>query len=224
MVQLESRMRPRGINYRRFAPGLDLPSWFYYGLKAVDNDFHLVYHPYEVMWETIINQYEGELEDPRLTIHRQFGEMVFGHVFTHGITGVPTPDHSWHIWRYCDPHGWAHILKIESGHGHYLKLALNRIYLQGRFTDRYGARAWTHKLGDDEDARTVKMQDDKEEIFQAVNDENSWLLDKAADNFSRGFTQPTNPQKEMIFSTPGVMKRTKTSRPLSDEEGGLVTS
>lgn len=220
-MKLPEKMRPRGVRYREFTPGLDLPSWFYYGLKGIDQDFHLVYHPYQVIWENIINEYLGKIEDRRLTIHREFGELVFGLVLKQD-DGTPTPDNSWHIWRYCDPYGWAHIVNVKSDHGHYLKLLLNRLHLQGRFSDKYGHKAYGRKLQADTEAQNEKIKRDKEELFNAVHEENKWLMDKAAENFERGVTAPTNPQKETIFSAPGVMNRTKTSRGLTDEEGGLV--
>ncbi len=214
-------MRPRGVRYKKLNLGLDLPSWFFYRLKGIDHDFQLVFHPYQVLWDNIINEYEGELDDTRFTIHREHGELVFGYVLTNG-EGEPTPDNTWHLWRFCNPHGWAHIVKIENKHERYLELLLNRLYLQAKISDRYGHRAWTRKLEDDKSDEADSMAQDKKELFQAVQEENSWLTKRAMDNMGRGMVNATRPQKDIIFSAGGVSKRSKITRDIRDREGGLV--
>jgi hypothetical protein len=76
----------------------------------------------------------------------------------------------------------------------------------------------------DEEAEEIqeKKQSDAEYLNQAVQEENAWLLRRAMDNFDRGVTKPTNPEKEQIISYPGQSHRSRVSRPITDEEGGLV--
>lgn len=221
MIKLPKKMRPVG-GYRKFIPGLDLPSWFWYGLKGIDEKFFLVYHKYNVMWDNIINDYMGPLDDPRFIIHNKYGEMNFGLVTSSSGDRSPDLDNHWHLWRMCDPHGWAHIVRIEDTHGQYLKLLLNRLHLQGRFSDRYGHLAWTRKLDDDSEEVREKMQRDREDLHRAVQEENKWLMRRVKDNFERGITAPTRPQKETVFSAPGINHRSTLRRDLTDEEGGLI--
>ena len=220
-MNLVYSMRPRGISRKRFTPGLDLPSWFDDGLKGIDNKLCLIYHPYRVMWDDMMNEYVGEIEDPRYTIHQEFGQENWGWVLTDG-QGYPIPDHSWHIWRRCDPHGWAHIIQIEDKHGHYLHLILKRLYLQAKFTDRYGHRAWGRQVDDEHSKEAEVQQKDKESLFNAFQEENKWLLNRAKENFERGRIAPTNPTHESIVSYPGQVNRSRIVRPLDDREGGLV--
>ena len=220
-MKLSYNMRPRGISRRRFARGLDLPSWFEDGLKSIDSKLEIIYHPYRVMWDDIINEYSGSIEDPRYTIHQEFGEENWGWVLTNG-DGSPIPENSWHIWRRCDPQGWAQVIQIEDEHGFYLHLVLKRLNLQARFTDKYGHRAWSRRLDDEHTGEAAIQQKDKEYLFQAFQEENTWLLRKAKENFHRGKVAPTNPTRESVISYPGQINRTKTVRPLEDREGGLV--
>lgn len=221
MVKLPDRMRPRGIRYKRFTPGLDLPSWFFYGLKGIDQDLHIVHHPYRVMWDDIINGDAGPIEDTRYTIHEEYGELNFGYVLTDNV-GAPLPDGSWHIWRLCEPHGWGHIVQIEDNHNYYLKLMLKRLYLQAKISDKYGHRAYSRHLDQEAEDEAAIMRKDKQALFDAVQEENSWLMQRAMDNFGRGKFAPTNPQKETITSYGGQTHRSRLSRPLDDTEGGLV--
>jgi len=211
------------IPHKQFHPGHDLPCWFWDNLKGIDKDFYLIWHPYRVLWDNIINVYEGQdSSDPRYTIHRKFGELNFGFVLTDNFGG-PISDNKWHLWRYCDPHGYAHILPIEDHHDHYLKLVQKRLYLQAKFTDRYGFRAWNHKLDDDLTAEQQIQQKDREYAFKSFQEENDWLMKKAMDEFGRGNVAPTNPTKDSIISYPGQRNRSRIIRPLEDREGGLIT-
>ena len=208
--------------HKQFHPGADLPSWFWDNLKAIDRDFYLIWHPYRVLWDNIINTYEGSLEDPRYTIHREFGELNFGFVLTDN-NKAPLADCKWHLWRWCEPHGWAHIVGIEDHHDRYLKLLQKRLYLQAKFTDRYGFRAWNHKLDDDLTAEQQIQQKDREYAFKSFQEENDWLMKRAMENFGRGHAAPTRPTKDVITSYPGQSNRSRIIRPLTDKEGGIYT-
>jgi hypothetical protein len=219
-MKLPEELRPRGEDYKVFTPGIDLPSWFQDDLKSIDDKLFLVYHPYKVLWDDIINQYEGNLDDPRFTIHKEHGTLNFGFVLTDG-QGYPTPDNTWHVWRLCIPHGWAHVIQVQDNHEEYLKLLVKRLHLQARFTDRYGFKAWGHHMDDEAEEQREKKQLDQEDLFGAFQKENDWLLKRAQENYMSGKIAPTNPQKQSIISYPGQVNRTATSRPLDDEEGGL---
>jgi len=220
-VSLPEQLRPRGVSYKKFAPGLDFPCWFFDSLKTIDKDFHLIYHPYKVLWDDIINEYSGGTEDPRYQVNFDHGELNFGWVLTDG-EGRPREDGSWHLWRLCWPHGWAHIVEIQSKEIEYLFLLVNRLSLQAAFTERYGHKAWSRQVEEETTKATEKHQEDQQDLFNAVQKENKWLMDKAAENFERGKTKPTNPQKEQVMSYAGQTHRSRVSRPMTDEEGGLV--
>jgi len=168
----------------------------------------------------MMNQYEGELEDPRFTIHREHGEEVWGFVTTHG-DGSPIVERAWHVWRLCEPHGWAHVVRIENKSNQYLKLLLHRLHLQARFRDKYGDMAWNRNMREEQATFQQKKLDERDELFRAVQDENSWLTRNAMDNFQRGKVAPSNPKMEKIISYSGQKNHTATSRPLDDEDVGL---
>lgn len=220
-MRLPSTFRPRNSSYREFKAGIDLPSWFVDDLKSIDSKLYIVWHPYKVIWDSVMNQYEGLLVDPRFTIHREYGEENWGFVTTNG-RGAPLPDRSWHIWRLCEPHGWAHVLQIESKESGYLSLLARRLHLQGRFRDRYGDIAWNKKVRADQEQAQVDALAAKQELFDAVQDENKWLMRRAMENFERGIVKPTNPQKEIISSYAGQKNRSRIIRPLDDEDVKLV--
>jgi hypothetical protein len=73
----------------------------------------------------------------------------------------------------------------------------------------------------EEEERQQKAQDLKQEGFEAVQEENSWLTRNARDNMQRGITAPTNPMIEKVVSYAGQKNHTATSRPLEDEDVGL---
>lgn len=221
-MQLPKRLRPRGVYHRQFQPGLDLPCWFSDGLKSLDPDLYIVWHPFRVMWDDIMNEYTGSIEDGRFNIHAEHGQENWGFVLTDG-TGAPIPKETWHIWRLCDPRGYAHIVEIESETGDYLRLLLDRLYLQATYRLAHGDIAWNRKVLADQEEAKEKGQQAQSNIFEAVQEENSWLTKKAMENMDRGIVAPTNPQHESIISFPNQKKRTKTIRPLEDEDVGLVT-
>ena len=219
-MKLPSTLRPSNSEYRECLPGKDLPSWFMDDLKAIDNKLHIVYHPFAMIWDDMMNQYEGQLEDPRFTIHREHGEEVWGFVTTDG-DGAPIPEGAWHVWRLCEPHGWAHVVRVDSKNGEYLHLMINRLHIQARFRDRYGDIAWNRNTRDEDEEAQRKAQAAKQEMFEAVQEENSWLTRNARDNMARGVTAPTNPMVEKVVSYGGQKNHTATSRPLDDTDVGL---
>ena len=221
-MRLPKTLRPDNSNNRECQRGIDLPSWFFDELKAIDSNFYIVWHPYATIWDNIINQYEGALEDPRFTIHREYGEEVWGWVTTKG-DGSPIIEQAWHVWRLCEPYGWAHVIRIDSKASHYLSLLTSRLHTQGAFRDKYGDIAWNRQIRDEQEEAQFKAQEDKQAEFDAVQDENAWLTKNAMDQMERGVTAPTNPMIHKIISYPNQKNRGTHERPLRDEDVGLKT-
>lgn len=222
-INLPKEYRPEGY-YRKLDIGLDVPSFFWYDLKAIDPDFYLVFHPYKVLYDSIINNYRGELEDPRYTINNDYGQLNFGFVLTDG-QGNPLEDGKWHIWRLCKgAGGWSHVLPLESTEGEYLKLVINRLHLQASWYNRYGFISYNRLMERLDDEKREKALKDREELFNATQEENKWLVRKAMENLDRGITKPTNPIKETISSYKDQGNRSRIVRPLEDEdrESGLI--
>ncbi len=219
-MKLPSTCRPSNSKYRECIAGKDLPSWFMDNLKAIDEKLYIVYHPFALIWDDLINQYTGELEDPRFTIHREHGEEVWGFVTTDG-DGAPIPECAWHVWRLCEPHGWAHVVRIEDRSEQYLQLMIDRLHIQSEFRDRYGDIAWNRNTRSEDEEAQRKAQDEHQEGFEAAQEENAWLTRNAMDNFQRGKTDPTNPVHETITSYAGQTNKSRTSRPLEDADVGL---
>ena len=219
-MKLPSTLRPNNSNYRECIAGQDLPSWFMDNLKAIDEKLYIVYHPFAMIWDDLMNQYVGELEDPRFTIHREHGEECWGFVTTDG-DGAPIPEGAWHVWRLCEPYGWAHVVRVESKDGDYLHLMVDRLHTQAQFRERYGDIAWNRNMDAEQSLAQKASQDAQQEGFEAVQEENSWLTRNARDNMARGITTPTNPTVEKIVSYAGQKNKTATSRPLEDSDVGL---
>ncbi len=219
-MKLPRTLRPSDSKYKECLPGKDLPSWFMDDLKSIDERLYIVFHPFATIWDDIMNQYEGELEDPRFTIHREHGEEVWGFVTMYG-DGAPIPEGAWHVWRLCEPHGWAHVVRVDSKEGEYLKLLVNRLHVQARFRDRYGDIAWNRNMRDEQDVTQQTAQAAKHEMFEAVQEENSWLTKNAMENMKSGRVAPTNPTISKVISYSGQKNHTATERPLMDEDVGL---
>lgn len=222
MGHLPQRFRPRTSRYRKLETGLDFPAFFIDGLKSIDPTFHLVWHPYRVIWDNIINEYSGGLEEPRYTINEDYNELTFGFVLTDGKSN-PIPENKWHVWKLNDPFGWSHIAPVESTHGAYLNLLLKTLYLKHCFIQNYGFKNLSRIAEALDQEKREKMLKDNDEIFKSWQDENSWLVKKAMDNFEYGRTAPTNPTKDTIISAPGVKHRSRIITPLGDEAGGIYT-
>ena len=219
-MKLPSTLRPSNSTARQCIPGKDLPSWFMDDLKAIDEKLYLVYHPFALIWDNLMNQYTGELEDPRFTIHREHGEEVWGFVTTNG-DGSPIPEGAWHVWRLWEPHGWTHVVRVDSKHDEYLQIMVSRLHLQATIRDKDGNIAWNRYMAEEQSVKQIADQDAHQEGLGAMQEENSWLMKNAMDNFQRGVTAPTNPTIEKIVSYAGQKNHTATSRPLEDEDVGL---
>lgn len=221
-MKLPNSLRPEG-RYRRVSPGTDVPRQFLDDLQGIDENLFLVWHPFRTLWDTIMNQYSGELENPRNTINRDYhDELIFGFVLTDS-QGVPLPDNSWHVWRHCWPHGWAHVCKMVCLDPGYLKLFLNRLDLQARWSERYGMKSYNQLMAELEEEKREKLLDEEQEMVSAIHRENDWLFKKAWENAQRGHIKATNPTKDVIVSAPGVNKRSRIVRLITEKEAGLYT-
>jgi nitrous oxide reductase len=221
MSYLPQRGRPFSLSFKSFKPGYDLPYEFYLDLKAIDSKLYLVWHPFNVLYDTIMNRYTGTLADPRFAIEEKYGKEVWGWVTTDN-RGKPLSDETWHIWRLCDPYGWAHICGLASKEAEYLKLIVNRLHLQAQVQAEDGDLAYGRKLREKDEEAQDKAHKDKTELLAAIHKENSWLLDKAMENFNAGKTAPTKPTKDVIVSYSGQKNHSKIVRDISDKEGGLI--
>jgi hypothetical protein len=209
--------------HRGIVPGLDVPAWFYHSIKSIDKDLHFVYHRYKVMYEEpVTNCYVGSLEDPRFHIHEEYGEELWGYPSKQNNSDDPIFDNTWHLWRLCWPYGWAHVVGMESLDPEYLKILERRMYLQAMLSDKYDARAYARMNEQEREDAIARQQAQSEDLYNEVQKENAWLMNKAAENFQRGITAPTNPKKEIITSYSGQGNRSKIVRNLTDEEGGII--
>lgn len=235
-IELPKQYRPECSYYRKCQPGIDVPSIFYDNLQGIDENLYLVWHQYRLLWDTIINDVHGSLEDPRHIINVDHGHLNFGFVLTdrtgapileqtmYNKTWKPTTFGAWHLWRFCKPaSGWAHILKLDSTEGDYLHLVTERLYLQARWTDRYGFRSYNGLLESAREQDKEQIMKDKQEMMQAFQTENRWFMKKAMSNFESGVTRPTNPQKEIITSYSGQGNKNRIIRPATDKELNIWT-
>jgi hypothetical protein len=182
----------------------------------------MVYHPYKVLWDNIINTDSGLTEDPRHTINRSYGELNFGFVLTDG-QGAPLEDGSWHVWRWCEyAPGWAHIIKLQSKEPVYLDLIVRNLYLQDLFNRKYKNRGYSRYLESLDIQERHKKIEEQNDLMKEVNKANSAMVGRAMENFQRNITAPSNPTVDKIFSSSGVSKRSKIVRPATDREGGLI--
>lgn len=219
-LKLPKQFRPNNI-YRMCELGVDLPREFMDEIHSIDSSIYPVWHPYKVLYDTIMNTHTGELEDPRNTVHMEGSEMVFGFVLTDG-KGQSLEDGTWHLWRWSWPHGVAHIIQLKSREPEYLKIVTRMLHVQAKWTDKYGFRSYNALLRDMEEDKREQMMKDREDLFMATQEENDWLLKKAMENMDRGVTAPTNPQKETITSFGGQTNRSRIIRPMDDEDAGLI--
>ena len=225
-MKLPLELRGSG-NYKKVQLGVDMPSWFYQGVKAIDPQLYFVWHPFKTLYEDVMNNYSGKTEEARYTIGTQtkYGnELIFGFVLTNG-RGQPTPDNSWHIWRLCHDRGWAHVAKLETTTNEdYLKFVLGQMYTRDQILCKYGAKGLTRYLREEQELFEQKKKDASNNLFADINKENKWLFKKAYENFLNGNVHSTNVEKEIITSFSGQTNRTRITRPITDEEGGLITS
>lgn len=222
VIKLPEKGRPRGTPHRQCELGVDLPATFMSRLRSIDHNFYPVFHPYAMLWDSILNEYSGLIEDPRYQIKYEYGELNFGFVLTNG-QGAPSPDGHWHIWRWCEPaNGWAHIINIDSKDPEYLNLLVERIWLQAQYNEKFGNTGYQRLLESKDQERREKEMAERNDLMNEISKANAGMVARAKENFERGNTRPTNPTKEIITSFPGQQNRSKIVRPLTDEEGGLI--
>src|SRR3990167_1866610 len=81
--------------------GVDLPAWFVANVQSVDPDLYPIFHPYQVLWDDVINNHTGALDDPRFTIGTPsgFGHELWGYPTKQARSDEPVLDGTWHLWR-----------------------------------------------------------------------------------------------------------------------------
>ena len=215
-------LRPEGLSHKILVPGLHLPSDFIQSVKGIDENLHFVYHPWRVQYDDLMNQYYGSLEDPRWIIHAEHGQEIWGWIMTMP-DGAPIPDETWHLWQLKKDWGWSHVANIPSADNGSLNTIINRLGREKLFKAKFGAMAWNQQMRKDDEDRVARLQDAKDQKFQDLQRENSWLTRKAMENLERGVTAPSRPTKEIISSYAGQGNRSKIVRPITDKEGGLIT-
>lgn len=220
IVKLPKNLR-QDASYRKCALGVDLPASFVHDLWGLDSCLFPIFHAYRLLWDSVINNYHGSLEDPRYIINRSYGELNFGFVLTNG-KGEPSQEPAWHIWELKLPYGWCHVIKIESKDKIYLNHLLRVMYLQAKWNDKYGRKGYSKHLQEiDEEAREKEMQN-RRNLMLDINNENSAMFNRVKQNFEYGRTAPTNPTKDIIYSGKGINNRSRIVRSITDTEGGLI--
>lgn len=216
---------PIGVRYKQCELGVDLSSQFIHDLRSLDEYLYPIWHPYRILWDDLVNDYQGELMDPRYDIgvnSSRCGELVMGHILTNG-QDIPTPDGNWHLWRWSEPaRSWAHVIAIESSDPTYQRLLVKRLWLQATYNDKYGNYGYQKMMEQADLDQREKIQNEKSDLMNEIGKANSGMMARVRDNFEHGRTKPTCPTKESIMSAPGLSNKSRMSRPLSDTEGGLV--
>jgi len=216
-------LRPEHTRLRKVQPGLDLPCWFLDSIKGIDSNLYFVFQKYKTMYEHIMNQYEGEIEDPRFTIHgTDAREEIWGYPVKQATSEDPVLEPKWHLYRLCWPHGWAHVTVVEIVEENYLKALVKRLRLQATISDRYSPKEYVKMSMEERQKVQEARQSSADDLFDAVQEENKWLMRSAMDEMGRGNTAPTRPEKDVIMSGPWGGNRSKITRPITDREGGLV--
>ena len=225
VLRLPNKGRPFGVRYRTCDLGVDLPGHFVQDLKGLDKHLYPIFHPYKILWDDMVNEYLGTNNDPRYSVllnSSRAGELIMGHILTNG-QDVPSPDGSWHIWRWCEPAGaWAHIVNIECKDELYLRLLVKRLWLQDQFLNKYGNHGYQKQLEEADMERRDKMHKEKAELMNDIYDANSAMVNRAMQNFKYGRTAATRPTKDIIMSGSGISKRSKITREITDREGGII--
>lgn len=199
-------------------PGIDLPAWFIHEIKGIDDKLEFIWHQYVTMYDDVMNSYSGTYEDSRHNIHNELGQELWGYPIGN-LHGAPVPDLHWHIWRYAWPHGYTHVVKLESKESGYLGILLSRLHLQAHATS---ARHYQRLKAEEDEKQRLKSQKDIQDYKRDVDRENAPFYKKAMDNALSGHLNPTNPTKDQIISFPGQKNRSRIIRPLDDTEGGLI--
>ncbi len=224
-LRLPEKGLPVGMPYKVCEVGVDLSAQFLYDLRSLDDQLYVIWHPYQILWDDMVNDYQGALEDPRYHIgvnSARAGELVMGHILTNG-QDIPTSDGNWHVWRWCEPaSSWAHVIAIESKDPGYQRLLVKRLWLQASYNDKFGARGYQRLMEQADAAEREKMQADKADLMNEISKANQSMMSRVRDNFESGRTEPTRPMKETIISGAGLTSRRKMVRPATDEEGGII--
>lgn len=202
---------------RECKPGVDLPAWFCKEIKGIDNKLIFVWQEFRTLYEDVMNTYSGEYEESRHCVHNELGQELWGSPLM-GLRGVPIPDNHWHIWRLAWPHGYTHVVKLESTEDKYLAILLERMHLQANMT----LRAYEKKKEQDAIEEREREKKRNQDYLADINHENAAFFKKAMDNAMSGRLNPTNPTKDSIISYPGQKNRSRIIRPLDDTEGGLI--
>ena len=224
-LRLPEKGLPVGMPYKVCEMGVDLPAQFLFDLRSLDDQLFVIYHPYQILWDDMVNDYQGDIEDPRYHIgvnSGRAGQLVMGHVLTDGQDN-PVSDGNWHVWRWCEPaKAWAHVIPIESKDPDYQRLLIHRLWLQATYNDKYGNRGYQKMMEEADQAGREKIQAEKADLMNEISKANSSMMARVRDNFESGRTQATAPQKETITSYAGQGNRSKMVRPATDREGGIV--
>ena len=219
MSYLPKAFRPECLPHREFLAGYDLPAGWHYHLKALDPDLYCVWHPYRCLFEDVINNYYGSLDDPRYEIKEAFGQEVWGWPMTDNM-GSPIPDKSWHVWRKHQ-YGYSHIIKIESKEPKYLDKVLESIWEQ-KLVERYGRKVVMRMKEAKAEAEAEKKAQQQAQAFDDLQKENKSAFKKVMENFERGITAQTGQTVDVITSYSGQTNRSRITRPSTDEDGGIV--
>lgn len=218
---LPKTFRPRsGAYFRKFAPGVDLPAEFLSDLRSIDTRLHLVWHTFKCELDSVMNEYEGRIDDPRFCIHEDYGEEVWGWVLKNPDNS-PMRENVWHIWE-LHQHGWSHVCPVLGHDARYLQRLSYRLYLQNKIVLKYGPKKYFEMIRQGIDNTKEKEKQDLQDLNKAVMEENQWLVNAAVENLKSGRINATNPTKDIITSGSGLSNRSRITRPLTDTEGGLV--
>lgn len=220
MTHLPSAHRPTGLNTRDFQPGIDLPRWFVDEVRSIDENLYFVWHPFRVIYDTVINQYTGSIEDPRFCIHDYGGQEVWGWPLTDN-EGQPISENRWHIWRCSKGYGWVHVINVDSKEPKYLNLLVKRLH-RNAVLSNMGKSRMLRAMQEEQEDMLQKDQRDGMDLWEQVQKENEGLMRSAYENFEFGRVEPTNATKDIITSYKGQSNRTKIERPYTDSEGGLI--
>jgi hypothetical protein len=184
----------------------------------MDNQLEIVWHQFKTLYDDLMNTYSGSFEDSRHNIHQELGTELWGYPLCNR-EGAPDSDGSWHVWRLAWPHGYTHVVKIESTQDSYLNILLERLHLQATAPS---PKAYQKKKAAEEQERRFGAQKNVQQYKRDVDAENAPFFKKAMDNALSGRLNPTNPTKDAIYSYKGQKNRSRIVRPLDDSEGGLV--
>ena len=222
MSHLPKYLRPMGLNRRDFRKGIDLPAWFHDEIKCIDKDLYFVWHPFQVIYENVMNQYSGGAEDTRFCINEYCGQEIWGWPLKEADER-PIEENRWHLWRLNSCLGWCHVINVASNSPEHLRKVLRELHWQARISEAPMAqKAMVRAMKTDEEDRMEAAIAARDSLFDDTRKENKAFLKEVKENFERGHVKPTNPQKESVYSFPGQKNFTKTVRPLEDREGGLV--